>query len=460
MATPTTNSVGVTYIDPAATGIGRYIADGEKWGGGLGTGVTLTYSFPRGSANFITPYGNSFGNGEWDHWHSLSDGERTAVRKALAAWASVANLTFVEVADNSSNVGELRFTYTEVISDTAAAHAYLPSGSPEAGDVWFSWDNFNSNGLANIAVGSDDFQTILHEIGHALGLKHSFESPNAIPAQHDSYFYTLMSYTASPWTDSNFATFFPTTPMYYDLAAIQALYGRNTSHNAGNTTYTFNGASTYFLTIDDAGGIDKIVYNGTPGCIINLTIGTFSSVGKSIGFGGGHSSRSTVCIGPGSVIESAVGGAGSDTLNGNPQANTLVGQGGNDVLKGNAGNDILNGGAGKDTLGGGAGLDIFVFNAALSQTSNVDHMIDFNHTNDTVRLDNAVFTKLQAANGPLAPGAFHIGPGAHDANDRIIYNGAQGVLYYDPDGIGGAPQIKFATLGTKLPVNGSDFFVI
>ena len=378
MATPTSNSVPVTYIDPAATGFGRYVADGEKWGGGLGTGVTLTYSFPRDPNSGW--HSTGYGEGEWGDWLSISDGERAAVRKALATWSSVANLGFTEVSDNNSTVGELRFAYTKVISPEAAAHAYLPSSSPEAGDVWFSWDNFNPSGLANIAVGSDDFQTILHEIGHALGFKHSFESPNAIPAAQDNYFFTIMSYTASPWTDSNYATFFPTTPMYYDLVAIQALYGRNPSHNAGNTTYTFNGANTYFQTIDDAGGIDKIVYNGTAGCVINLTIGNFSSLGRSIDFGGGHSSRNTVCIGPNSYIESAVGGAGSDALNGNPQANTLAGQGGNGTLKGNAGNDILNGGPGKDTLGGGAGLDIFVFNAALSQASNVDHIIDFDHT--------------------------------------------------------------------------------
>lgn len=456
MASPTTNSVGVTYIDPLKTGAGRYVADGEKWGGALGTGVTLTYSFPTGQAYHIVPYGE----GEWGGYSSLSTGERAAVRSALNAWASVANLSFTEVSDNSSTVGELRFAYTSDISVGEAAHAYLPNSNPESGDVWFSWNNFNPNGLANIALGSDDFQTILHEIGHALGLKHSFESPNAIPPAQDNYFFTLMSYTASPWTDSNYATFFPTTPMYYDLVAIQALYGRNLSHNAGNTTYTFNGANTYFLTIDDAGGTDKIAYNGATGYVINLASGSFSSVGRSVGFGDGYSSRNTVCIGPNTLIENATGGVGNDTLNGNSQANTLLGQGGNDLLRGNAGNDILNGWLGSDNLGGGAGFDTFVFNSGLSQASNVDRINDFIHVQDTVRLENAVFTGLQATTGTLAPGAFHIGSGAHDANDRIIYASFQGKLFYDPDGTGAAAQIEFATLGKNLPVDYTDFFVV
>ncbi len=40
MATSTSNSVPITYIDPLATGLGRYLVDGEKWGGDLGQGVT------------------------------------------------------------------------------------------------------------------------------------------------------------------------------------------------------------------------------------------------------------------------------------------------------------------------------------------------------------------------------------------------------------------------------------
>ncbi len=125
MATPTSNSVPVTYIDPAATGIGRYVADGEKWGGGLGSGVTLTYSFPRDPNSGW--HSTGYGEGEWGNWLAISDGERAAVRKALAAWSSVANLGFTEVSDNNSTVGELRFAYTKVISPEAAAHAYLPS---------------------------------------------------------------------------------------------------------------------------------------------------------------------------------------------------------------------------------------------------------------------------------------------------------------------------------------------
>ena len=106
MATPTSNFVPVTAIDPTATGAGVYLVSGTKWGGGLGTGVTLTYSFPTGTASFVPGYS------EWSSWSALSTGERAAVRDALSTWANSANIKFVEVADNSATVGELRFAYT------------------------------------------------------------------------------------------------------------------------------------------------------------------------------------------------------------------------------------------------------------------------------------------------------------------------------------------------------------
>jgi len=50
--------------------------------------------------------------------------------------------------------------------------------------------------------------------------------------------------------------FAPTTPMRYDIAAMQYLYGPNTTYNAGDTIYTFAGDARYNQTIWDAGGID------------------------------------------------------------------------------------------------------------------------------------------------------------------------------------------------------------
>ena len=431
--------------------------DGTKWGGGLGTGVTLTYSFPTGTAY----YDDSFGYSEWYNWDWLSSGERAAVRDALSVWAKSANIKFVEVADNFSTVGELRFAYTKNIDPGAAAHAYLPDSYAYAGDVWFSYYGFNSPYVATISRGSFDYMTILHEIGHALGLKHSFESPNAIPDKLDNYFYTIMSYTASPWSaeNDNYSSFAPTTPMYYDLLAIEALYGKNTTVNTGNDTYTFKDGTRYWQAINDARGNDAIVYSGSENSSINLNPGAFSAVSEKIFFSGSASSRATVTIGPGVVIENARGGNGNDSLVGNGTANSLRGGAGNDTVSGGAGNDALSGETGKDTVTGGAGKDAFIFNTALSAATNIDRITDFSVADDTIRLENAVFTALKAI-GTLAASAFCVGAAARDADDRIIYNKTTGALTYDANGKAAGGAVQFATLGTGPALTNADFAVV
>ena len=119
MSTPTVNSVGTTDFTPAPGNDGA-LQYGTKWGDAYGTGVTLTYSFPGGGyAWFIDGYQ------EFDAWYPLTSPEKTAVRAALAEWASIANIKFIEVNDGENVVGELRFSITDEAGDEAA-HAYLP----------------------------------------------------------------------------------------------------------------------------------------------------------------------------------------------------------------------------------------------------------------------------------------------------------------------------------------------
>ena len=440
MATSASNSTAVTDVDPAATGAGSYLVRGQKWGGELGTGVTLDFSFPSGVVSFVTPYGTYGDAGEWRGVQSLSQGEQSAARSALQAWHAVSGLNFREVADNTQTAGELRFASTTIDSASEYAHAYFPNIDPSAGDVWLSAANWNSAHRASIALGSDDYQTVLHEIGHAVGLKHSFEGPNILPAAHDNYFFTLMSYSAKRAGDDGWASFYPTTPMYEDLVAIQALYGRNMDHNSGDTSYVFNDGRRYFETIDDAGGHDRIVYAGRIDSTIDLNSGRFSTLSAPISFHNQSASRATVAIGPSTVIEDASGGAGRDRIIGNAADNRLAGK---------AGDDTLFGGAGHDTLTGGTGHDAFNFNTALSET-NADQIADFQHGIDTLRLSHAVFS--HTGRGVLHAEAFALGDDAHDANDRIIYDRAHGALYFDADGSGAAEQVHFASLrpGTLL----------
>jgi hypothetical protein len=143
-----------------------------------------------------------------------------------------------------------------------------------------------------------------------------------------------------------------------------------------------------------------------------------------------------------------------NTLDGNTGVNLLVGLDGDDAINGHEGADRLSGGLGNDTLYGGSGLsaDVFRFDAALSGTTNVDLVADFQLSLDRINLDDDVFTAFNAGtSNSVAPGQFYKGAGitaAHDASDRLIYNTTTGDLYYDPDGTGASPAVLFAIIGT------------
>jgi Ca2+-binding RTX toxin-like protein len=143
---------------------------------------------------------------------------------------------------------------------------------------------------------------------------------------------------------------------------------------------------------------------------------------------------------------------------GNALNNTLIGNSANNTLNGGGNNDYLYGGSGNDTLIGGAGADSFVFTTALSWASNIDRISDFSATDDRIVLDKAIFAGL--ANWALAPDAFHIGPWAQAADDRIIYNSSTGALLFDADGAGGVGSIQFATLSAGLALTADHFLVV
>ena len=145
----------------------------------------------------------------------------------------------------------------------------------------------------------------------------------------------------------------------------------------------------------------------------------------------------------------------------------LTGNETGNVVRGNHGNNVLNGGDGNDDLWDpGSGQDSFLFNTALDDETiidadtNVDTIDYFNVANDTIQLDDDIFSSGLAPNNSVAGSQFVIGAAALDAGDRIIYNDVTGAVYYDSDGTGATAAIQFATLDTGLALTNFDFFVV
>lgn len=163
------------------------------------------------------------------------------------------------------------------------------------------------------------------------------------------------------------------------------------------------------------------------------------------------------------LFGTALTGSGNvlnNIIRGNALGNTLNGLGGNDTLLGEGGNDILNGGLGNDTLFGGPGSNVFRFNTALG-AGNVDFIVGYNPANDTIHLDDSIFTGLTPG-AFLSSTAFAVGDIAGDGDDRIIYSNTSGLLVFDADGNGSlATPTAFANLGPGLggTLLAGDFFV-
>ena len=214
--------------------------------------------------------------------------------------------------------------------------------------------------------------------------------------------------------------------------------------------FGYGGNDTYY--VDD---VNDVIGSESAGNGTNDQL--FTSVNYILA-AGPYIERMATTSSAGTTAINLVGSNSGQTIVGNAGNNIIRGMGGNDTLIGGSGNDRLVGGAGNDILNGGAGNDVFIFDGALNAASNVDTIQDYNVAQDSIWLEDAVFTGLTL--GKLAGSAFTRGVAATTANHRIIYNAATGALSFDADGNGGGAAIQFASLSAGLAMNAGEFTVI
>lgn len=316
------------------------LLSGRRWPSDM-----VTFSFPTTGEDY----------GGWSAeakvgFAPFSAEAQAAIRKVLGEVSAFTNLTFDEVPGGA---GEMRFGKS-LHGDIALAYAYYPQSVGDlGGDVWVRADDVRFDVLT-----PRWHQILIHETGHALGLKHPFEEGAGylvrLPEQWDNGNYTVMSY------NQRHADYAPETFMALDILALQTMYGANYAAAAGNDTYKIDPS---IMAIWDGGGRDTLDFSGlTTDAIhgkftLTLVPGAYShNAAESIVIGNAFRFRDD----PRSDLENLIGTRYGDTIYGNDQPNKLKGKKGGDVIFGGAGDDVIRGGKGRDKLYGGEGADILI----------------------------------------------------------------------------------------------------
>lgn len=307
----------------------------------------IAYTFLTQAYSYLGPSPN---------FSMFSFAQRDALSRHMQLIADVANLSFVEVPDNGQpggpgnkrigfyNVNHMNVPYWGVAKDYSVQFETEPNG--EIYGVNSAVNLWRANQQGGWGVGESNPRKLMHELLHTLGLDHpgpyngdSADYETQALFYQDSHQYTVMSYWLASATGAdhvaNGATWFASTPLLYDVASLQYLYGANLTTRTGNTVYGFNSTADRevfdlllhpeaVFTIWDAGGRDTLDLSGysTPSRI-DLHQGAFSDAGQM---------TANLSIAFGVQIENARGGLAGDVIIANELQNRLSGGGGGDVF--------------------------------------------------------------------------------------------------------------------------------
>ena len=411
------------------------LTDGYRWGTLPGDSV-VGYTFISDTRE--RPGGEFAGYPSWG-W---SDYERSLMIDAMESISRVSGVQFVDRGDDNDEEVEIWFyNLDEKSSSNSFGFAYTPGSDSDEGLVALNWSLYqDQDGSFKQDISSGSFYgiTFLHELCHALGLKHPHElGLNGQPrfpglSRRSNEFRDSGDFgqNAHPWTQLSYVDRgarnglvpnraesygFLKTPGALDTAALQWLYGINDETGSGPNTYrlpTRNKKGVGWQSIWDTGGIDRI--DGSRARrpvridLRNASLDRSDDAGGYVSrvdgvFGGftiAHDWDGKTLNEPAGlcIIENAKGGKSDDVLIGNNVSN---------VLKGRQGDDILySGGGAKNRSIGGRGKDQFWIKSDQEAFVTVK---DFSKRSDLV--------------------VFDVDPASIDLRDRgenteILYNGS------------------------------------
>lgn len=294
-------------------------------GSALGERQTVYYSFAQKPASW-------FSAGDSKQFSPFNAAQRDLTTKLLKSISSVVNVEFVQSPDTEKGHTIVFGNNAQNGSGGYASPVHSGNGTPlmiayEAR----AQDPAGDDGVALTTL-------MLHEIVHALHLKHPFGRPDSIgnigegpflPAKEDVMSLTVMSYSYDIGV-YGYSSYSP-----FDLAALHYAYGVAPTARAGNDVYVLDEGKMNMLW--DGAGADTIDGSALGrDLVLDLRPGYWGYIGSKSNL---ISAAGQVTINFGTVIETAIGGRGNDTLTGNEAGNTLTGGAGNDTLSGGAGLD-------------------------------------------------------------------------------------------------------------------------